>query len=230
MKKISAFTLIELLVVIVIIGILATISTATFSGSIEKGRKAKLLVEWTNDQKEQEAQCVSQQQENNCAREIVLGGNTWSQYNTNIGNRVGVASSSELAPYGEEKFCISDDLNICNISGGLYTYEAALKLCPDGWKLPTLSDITSLITNDGFDVLGGNSVTGLDLAFSNAYCPLSSCIPRDVSLYWTSETPTAFSGGSATHVQVFYATNTGTYSSPNIAVAGNVGVVRCIKD
>ncbi len=40
-KKKSAFTLIELLVVIVIIGILATISVATFQGYFEKARLAK---------------------------------------------------------------------------------------------------------------------------------------------------------------------------------------------
>lgn len=43
--KIKAFTLIELLVVIVIIGILATVSMATFGGSIEKAREAEVLVE-----------------------------------------------------------------------------------------------------------------------------------------------------------------------------------------
>lgn len=41
--KQKAFTLIELLVVIVIIGILATISTATFSGAIDKANDAKRL-------------------------------------------------------------------------------------------------------------------------------------------------------------------------------------------
>lgn len=38
----NAFTLIELLVVIVIIGILATVSTATFGGAMEKARFAKV--------------------------------------------------------------------------------------------------------------------------------------------------------------------------------------------
>lgn len=41
--KNKAFTLIELLVVIVIIGILATISTATFSGGVDKANDAKRL-------------------------------------------------------------------------------------------------------------------------------------------------------------------------------------------
>lgn len=39
--KHKAFTLIELLVVIVIVGILATVSTATFNGALEKARIAK---------------------------------------------------------------------------------------------------------------------------------------------------------------------------------------------
>ena len=43
MKKQSGFTLIELLVVIVIMGILATISTATFSSYFSKARDAKRI-------------------------------------------------------------------------------------------------------------------------------------------------------------------------------------------
>lgn len=45
MKQKKAFTLIELLVVIVIIGILATISTATYKGTIAKAEQAKLTSE-----------------------------------------------------------------------------------------------------------------------------------------------------------------------------------------
>lgn len=44
--KNKAFTLIELLVVIVIIGILATISTATFSSAREKAEFAKAISSW----------------------------------------------------------------------------------------------------------------------------------------------------------------------------------------
>lgn len=45
LMRIKGFTLIELLVVIVIIGILATISVATFSGYFERARTAKLEAE-----------------------------------------------------------------------------------------------------------------------------------------------------------------------------------------
>lgn len=41
----KGFTLIELLVVIVIIGILATVSTATYKGTIEKAEEAKMISE-----------------------------------------------------------------------------------------------------------------------------------------------------------------------------------------
>lgn len=47
-RKTTAFTLIELLVVIVIIGILATISTATFSNYIKKANNIKMLAELSN--------------------------------------------------------------------------------------------------------------------------------------------------------------------------------------
>lgn len=57
--KNTAFTLIELLVVIVIIGILATVSTATFSGSREKADEAKILAEKSDACKETLAACTS---------------------------------------------------------------------------------------------------------------------------------------------------------------------------
>lgn len=58
-KKIhTAFTLIELLVVIVIIGILATISIATWRGNIDTAQEGKQLAEDTQEYQRLLAECV----------------------------------------------------------------------------------------------------------------------------------------------------------------------------
>jgi uncharacterized protein (TIGR02145 family) len=41
------------------------------------------------------------------------------------------------------------------IFGCLYTYEAAVELCPEGWRLPTIAEWTSLI-----DYAGGDDIAG----------------------------------------------------------------------
>lgn len=140
MEKNSAFTLIELLVVIVIIGVLATVSTATFQGSIEKAREAKLFVAWMNDQKRQEAQCIQEQVQSDCSMEIKIGNTTWSRYNTNVGKMIDYTLLEELDGYGEEKVCLENNESFCDLYGGLYTYQSSLTLCPEGWRLPLYQD------------------------------------------------------------------------------------------
>lgn len=57
-QKEKAFTLIELLVVIVIIGILATVSIATWAGNIDKAKEGKQLAEDTQEYQRLLAECV----------------------------------------------------------------------------------------------------------------------------------------------------------------------------
>lgn len=73
--KQKAFTLIELLVVIVIIGILATVSTVTYRGQIEKANETKDYAECVQTLKESIASCVVNQGAN-CEYnpELVCGG------------------------------------------------------------------------------------------------------------------------------------------------------------
>lgn len=63
-QKNSAFTLIELLVVIVIIGILATVSTATFNGQKDKAVIAKYQAQRVQASKERYSECLSIRTEN----------------------------------------------------------------------------------------------------------------------------------------------------------------------
>ncbi|HUQ19627.1 MAG TPA: FISUMP domain-containing protein [Gemmatimonadaceae bacterium] len=46
-------------------------------------------------------------------------------------------------------WCYSDDEKQCALYGRLYTREAALKACPPGWKLPTITEWVELATGLG---------------------------------------------------------------------------------
>jgi len=55
----------------------------------------------------------------------------------------------------DNSWCYDDDPANCAIYGRLYTWEAALNVCPSGWHLPT-----SLEYGHISSVLGGNNVAG----------------------------------------------------------------------
>ncbi|MEN8119659.1 MAG: FISUMP domain-containing protein [Bacteroidota bacterium] len=61
---------------------------------------------------------------------------------------------------GEGSYCYDDSLLNCNIYGKLYTWEAAKKLCPEGWHLPKKNEWYKLLKN-----LGGHEGIN-DFAFS----------------------------------------------------------------
>lgn len=63
MYKINAFTLIELLVVIVIIGILATLSVATWRGNIDTANEGKKVAEDAQELQRLVAECIVQERD-----------------------------------------------------------------------------------------------------------------------------------------------------------------------
>jgi uncharacterized protein (TIGR02145 family) len=46
-------------------------------------------------------------------------------------------------------YCYDDDLANCEKFGRLYTWEAALNACPEGWHLPTKEEFETLMSNVG---------------------------------------------------------------------------------
>ncbi|MCX6239248.1 MAG: fibrobacter succinogenes major paralogous domain-containing protein [Bacteroidia bacterium] len=73
---------------------------------------------------------------------VKIGTQTWMAENLNYRTSI----------YG---FCYNNDSSNCAIYGRLYTYYAALKVCPSGWHLPTDSEWTTLT-----DYLGGIDIAG----------------------------------------------------------------------
>ena len=55
----------------------------------------------------------------------------------------------------EGSFCYKDDDDQCMVYGRLYTWDAAKKACPAGFRLPTHADFESLWTAAGADFNAG---------------------------------------------------------------------------
>ncbi len=52
--------------------------------------------------------------------------------------------AENLAVDMEGSYCYKDNADTCKKYGRLYTYEAAVKACPEGWSIPDYSDVSYL--------------------------------------------------------------------------------------
>lgn len=59
-----------------------------------------------------------------------------------IGEQVWMAKNMDADVSGS--FCYKGDSLNCKKYGRLYTWDAAQKVCPDGWRLPTENDFRQL--------------------------------------------------------------------------------------
>ena len=63
----------------------------------------------------------------------------------------------------EGGYCYEDSDSRCAIYGRLYTWDAAQKACPSGWKLPSESDWMALVEAAGGREVAGRHLKSLDL-------------------------------------------------------------------
>jgi len=64
-------------------------------------------------------------------RTVVIGGTRWMAQNLNY--------------RADSSWCYENRADSCNKYGRLYTWDAAMKACPAGWKLPSREDWKSLV-------------------------------------------------------------------------------------
>ncbi len=61
-------------------------------------------------------------------------------------------------------WCYDNDLYFCKKYGRLYNWETAMKVCPDGWHLPSDNEWTKLV-----NYLGGEEVAGEKLKSASGW-------------------------------------------------------------
>ena len=66
---------------------------------------------------------------------IIIGDQTWMAENLNYETT--------------DSYCYGDNSKNCNVYGRLYTWDAAMSACPDGWYLPTSAEMYTLFTTVG---------------------------------------------------------------------------------
>lgn len=102
---------------------------------------------------------------------IQIGSQCWMQENLNIGVARTVLEQKDNDSI--EKTCYKNDLDMCGIYGGLYSWREAMKympaetqgICPDGWHLPS---------NDEWRTLNeflGVKMTGQKMKVSGDHVP-----------------------------------------------------------
>src|SRR3989339_21003 len=103
---------------------------------------------------------------------VKIGSDCWMAENLNTGEMIASVSTSPTNDGDIEKWCYADSSANCDIYGGLYAWDEAMSyvttagvqgICPNGWHIPTTSEVNLL---DNFYSannlkIGGNS--GFDL-------------------------------------------------------------------
>jgi len=64
----------------------------------------------------------------------------------------------------EESYCDENNPSECQKNGRLYTWDAAMYACPEGWRLPSKGDFETLI-----NVVGGDSIAGTVLKAASGW-------------------------------------------------------------
>ncbi|MCR5378504.1 MAG: hypothetical protein K6E57_06075 [Fibrobacter sp.] len=72
-------------------------------------------------------------------RTVEIGNQTWMAENLNY------ADSSKTPSLVGNSRCYNDSLEYCKVGGRLYTWDAAIDICPEGWHLPDSTEWAELL-------------------------------------------------------------------------------------
>jgi uncharacterized protein (TIGR02145 family) len=99
--------------------------------------------------------------------------------------------------YDKFIFCYNDDKSNCITYGALYTWEAALKSCPNGWHLPSKVEYDTLLSSfghsrkDQYRALEAGGPSGLNCLAGGILLGFDTLVPgfegqNRSGFYWTS--------------------------------------------
>ena len=99
--------------------------------------------------------------DNKTYKTVKIGNQVWMAENLNYAYN---ESSSDRA---SRSTCYENDPANCEIYGKLYGGTAAMKVCPDGWRLPLKSDFETLIETAGGDTSVVGTILKTDTGWDN---------------------------------------------------------------
>jgi len=178
---------------------------------------------------------------------VKVGDQCWMASNMNIGKKI--AGKKEQTDNGKiEKWCYDDDGDNCDLAGGLYTWDEAMRystaegaqgICPDGWHIPSREDVRALKNSvhtvaTGYKNLGWTvatekvaSINGkISLRFPlNGFCFKGECQGvYNSANFWVS------SNKDGTHAYDGLITADETQIVEDSSLKMNGFSVRCLKD
>jgi uncharacterized protein (TIGR02145 family) len=170
---------------------------------------------------------------------VQIGSQCWLSENLNIGSMV-KSGSDQLNNNTVEKYCYNDQAVNCQKYGALYRWSEAMQydttegsrgICPAGWHLPTLADITKLESTQGhhgFNLInaavdGGSDNNGFS-ALLSAIDNSNSTLSKSLSNLWSSK---AVNNSQAYY---FLLNNNRTVINHSSAFVNSAYSVRCINN
>jgi uncharacterized protein (TIGR02145 family) len=97
---------------------------------------------------------------------VLIDSQCWFKENLNVGTRIeGVQAMQNNGQI--EKYCYDNKVTNCDVYGGLYqwneimnysTQQGVQGICPEGWHIPTQSELTSLVAAMGGQGLAGGKL------------------------------------------------------------------------
>lgn len=181
--------------------------------------------------------------ENRTYHTVAIGNQCWLKENLNVGTMI--QSPLNMSDNGIlEKYCWNNDQANCDIYGGLYQWNEAVKyrvegggqgICPDGWHLPTTTEFTTLAamvgqSSNALKAIGqgtgngaGTNISGFSVLL-NPFRGYNGYFQGSGAYLWSSSKQTdVYANG-------LYLLNDDNYIniSTNVQVYGYN--IRCIKD
>ncbi|WP_295039337.1 FISUMP domain-containing protein [uncultured Fibrobacter sp.] len=88
---------------------------------------------------------------------VEFDGVTWLAQNLNYAiENLNYVTVGGVADSGVGSQCVLNSPHYCNISGRIYSWDAAKNVCPEGWRLPSNDDFMLLLSTVSDNVVSGD--------------------------------------------------------------------------